>query len=318
MTQEKPRPLVWSNLLHLGYNMWEDRGPDHRLAEGENPQYPPRTYLRFETGVWDLLLKKMSEAGMNMVLIDLGEGVKYDSHPELAVRNSWSTSRLKQEIAKIRALGMEPIPKLNFSAGHDNWLGEYSRCVSTDTYYRVCSELIGEVISLFDKPRFFHLGMDEETASHQKKLSYAVIRQYELWWHDLYFLVNETEKRGVRAWIWSDYMWNHTEEFLQKMPKSVVQSNWYYGNIFNQDINYVKAYHDLESHGYDQIPTGSNHGCAENLALTVEYCRKHISPSRLLGFMQAPWRPTISPYLANHIQAIEEAGKVIKNMQSNP
>ena len=97
----------------------------------------------------------MSQQGMNMVLVDLGDGVKYESHPEIAVNNAWSTARLKQELAKLREMGLEPIPKLNFAAGHDVWLGKYSRMVSTDIYYGVCKDLIEEVSALFDKPRFF-------------------------------------------------------------------------------------------------------------------------------------------------------------------
>ena len=41
------------------------------------------------------------------------------------------------------------------------------------------------------------------------------------------------------------------------MPKSVLQSNWYYGAEFSEKIGYVKAYLDLEEYGYDQVPTGS-------------------------------------------------------------
>jgi len=253
----------------------------------------------------------MVEAGINMVVIDLGEGVKYKSHPELAVRNSWTITHLKKELEKMRAMGLEPIPKLNFSTAHDNWLGKYSRCVSTDIYYGVCRDLIEEVIQLFGKPRFFHLGMNEETAAHQARFCYVVVRQDELWWHDFYFLVNEVEKRGVRSWVWSDYLWGHQDDFFKKMPKSVLQSNWYYGNKFDKKIEYVKAYLDLEAHGYDQIPTGSNHSCPENFALTVRYCRKHISSSRLLGFLQTPWRPTIEPYRQHHLQAIKEVGKAM-------
>ena len=73
--------------------------------------------------------------------------------------------------------------------------------------------------------------------------------------------IHETEKKGVRSWIWSDYGWHHPELFFKKMPKSVLQSNWYYGAGF--DLNqlkepsrtYVKFYNDLENKGYDQIPT---------------------------------------------------------------
>jgi hypothetical protein len=56
-----------------------------------------------------------------------------------------------------------------------------------------------EVSDLFDKPRFFHLGMDEENAEDQKWLNHVVIRQHDLWWHDFYFFVDQVEKNGSRA-----------------------------------------------------------------------------------------------------------------------
>jgi len=105
--------------------------------------------------------------------------------------------------------------------------------VSTDIYYGVCKDLIEEVSKLFDKPRFFHLGMDEETAAHQVNHNYAVVRQGDLWWNDLYLFIAEVEKNGVRPWVWSDYAWHNAELFFKKMPKSVLQSNWYYGSEFD-------------------------------------------------------------------------------------
>ena len=79
-------------------------------------------------------------------------------------------------------------------------------------------DLIHEVCALFDMPRFFHLGYDEETAGHQTKYSYDVVRPGELWWYDFLFFVKEVEAQGVRPWIWSDYYWNHPEEFLNRIP----------------------------------------------------------------------------------------------------
>ena len=246
-----------------------------------------------------------------MVLIDVGDGIEYESHPEISVKNAWTHAKLKKELAKIRSMGLEPIPKLNFSTSHDVWLGPYSRCVSTDTYYGVCRDIIAEVIKLFNKPRFFHIGMDEETAKHQKNYNYVVIRQHELWWHDFYFLVKEVEKRECRSWIWSDYIWNHQEEFLRKMPKSVLQSNWYYGKSFSKKISYVNAYHLLEKYGYDQVPTGSNHCEPENFGKTVSFARKYISQKHLKGFLQTPWRPTLPEFKKHHLEAIDVVGNCI-------
>ena len=318
---------IWANLLHLSYNMWEDFVPlkyrdDHynctTCQEAREWAHGYRTSLTFDDPTWDTLLKDMSAAGMNMVVIDLGDAIQYESHPEIAVKNAWTVDKLRSELAKMRKLGLEPIPKLNFATTHDIWLGEYSRMVSTKTYYNVCRDLISEVIDLFDRPRFFHLGMDEETAHYQRRHNYAVIRQNDLWWGDLYFYIGEVEKKGVRPWIWSDYGWLNSEVFFRKMPKSVLQSNWYYGVKFDLDTlseearRYVQFYQELEDHGFDQIPTGSNHSNEQNMELTVDYCKKVVDPSRLLGFMTAPWRPTLAPCLDRHKEAIAQMGRAIK------
>ncbi|MCX7706372.1 MAG: Tat pathway signal protein, partial [bacterium] len=118
MEKKAERKLHWAYLLHLGYNMWNDRGPDNALPKGVKSKYAPRSYLRCEKKLWDEILERFVKVGGNMVVIDLGEGVKYDSHPELAVRGSWSPSYLKKQLAKMRKMGLEPIPKLNFSTAH--------------------------------------------------------------------------------------------------------------------------------------------------------------------------------------------------------
>jgi len=325
--QESQEKLIWAYLIHLSYNMWEDSIPLKYRDENYNCTtcqearewaHGLRPDLTFDDQVWDTLMKEMASAGINMVVIDLGDGVLYESHPEIAVKNAWKPEKLKAELAKMRKLGLEPIPKLNFATTHDIWLKDYSRMVSTDIYYNVCKDLIEEVSLLFDKPRFFHLGMDEELASYQTRQDYAVVRQNDLWWGDLYFYIGEVEKNGIRPWIWSDYAWHKPEVFFRKMPKSVLQSNWYYGSGFDlnklkdPDKTHVKLYNDLEKYGYDQIPTGSNHSVAENFESTVDYCKKVIDPSRLSGFMTAPWRPTLALCLERHSEAIGQVAKAMK------
>jgi len=303
--------LIWANLIHISANMWADR----EVPEWGRDYVSAKPYLRFDTDLWRDLVRRMADSGINMVVLDLGDAVRYQSHPEIALKDAWSVGHLKEELARLREVGIEPIPKLNFSACHDVWLGPYSRMLSTNTYYAVCRDLIAEAIQIFDKPRFFHLGMDEETAAHQAYYEYAVIRQFDLWWHDFYFLVEQVEKGGSRAWIWSDYVWEHPDVFWQKMPKSVLQSNWYYGESFGKEIGYVKAYLDLEAHGYDQIPTGSNDGTPVNFGRTVDFAREHIPPERLLGFLQTSWRPTTHQYKDRHIQAIEQVAEAKREFE---
>lgn len=296
---------IWAILWHLSYNMWADRD----APEWGHEYASARPYLRFDESLWNDLLPKAVKVGVNLAVIDLGDGIQYQSHPEIAVRDAWSVERLTRELTRMRDLGLEPIPKLNFSACHDAWLGEYARRVSTDAYYGVCRDLIAEVIELFDTPRFFHLGMDEETAQHQRYYEYVVIRQYDLWWHDLDFLVEQVEKRGVRAWIWSDYLWHHPEDFLARMPKSVLQSNWYYGSEFDPEMDRVKAYLDLEAHGYDQVPTGANWREPSNFPKTVSFCHQRIARPRLKGFLQTAWQPTLEACRPRHMEALEVVGR---------
>jgi hypothetical protein len=312
--------MIFANLLHLSYNMWGD---------WENPKMGPhwcaRPYLRFEEKLWNELLEKMAAAGMNMVVIDLGDGVKYRSHPEIAVEHAWDVEKLQKEIERMKVMGLEAIPKMNFSTCHDQWLGEYSRMVSSKIYYKVCEDLIAEVIDIFNKPRFFHLGMDEEEIQHQEQFRHIVLRKHGLWWEDFEFLRHQVENRGVKSWIWSDYVWNHGPEFYERMPKSVVQSNWYrepvkggaksvYGGVFNESIECVKAYVDLDKAGYEQIPTVSNWETPENIYGTIKFCREKLSKDRLKGFFLTPWKPTLAVARDRHLDAIEHFGKAIREI----
>jgi len=311
MKNDANEETIWAYLLHLGCNMWADR-----LIPGREDEYICfRPYLRCETELWNEVVKEMAEAGMNMAVIDVADGVEYESHPEIAVRRAWSPKRLRRELARMRRLGIEPIPKLNFSTCHDAWMGPYARMVSTDAYYAVCRDLIEEVIDLFDGPRFFHLGMDEETAQHQRLYEYVVIRQHDLWWRDLFFYIEAVEKGGSRPWVWSDYVWHYPEIFYAKMPTSVLQSNWYYQDSFSisqrrnpRSFHRVRAYLELDERGYDQVPTGSNHSFPENFQKTVEYGKKRLAPERLKGFLQTVWRPTQAIYRDRHLEAVQLVG----------
>lgn len=313
--QTTAAPFLWGMLLHFGVNMWSDIPvASWGQLKGEQLELVCQAdHLRFDEKVWQTIVSRMKDAGMNLLVIDLGEAVQYESHPELAVKGSWTVERFRKELVRLRQLGIEPIPKLNFSAAHDTWLKEYGKQVSTSVYYNVCADLIKEVCGIFDKPRFFHLGYDEETAGHQSQYSISIVRQGELWWHDFLFFVKEVEKQGVRPWIWSDYYWNHPEEFLNRMPKSVLQSNWYYGAAFEPEKQkMVKTYIDLDKAGFDQIPTGSNWATNVNFKGTVEFCRQNISKERLKGFLMAPWFFTLPEWQEKNLEAVRQVEEMIK------
>ena len=316
----KPEPkFLWSYLVHFGVNSWKDVP-----LETQDPNMPEKwltrccaDHVRFDEPSWQRLSAALAKAGCNQIIIDLAEIVVYPSHPELAVKGSWSVERLRKELDRLRGMGFEVIPKMNFSACHDTWLKDYHRMVSTKKYYQVCEDLIKDAVEIFDHPRFFHLGYDEETASHQSKHLFAVCRQGDLWWHDFLWFAKVTEKTGCRPWIWSDYIWNHKDEFLKRMPKSVLQSNWYYGSKFNPAEmgdrgKYVEAYEWLDKAGFEQVPTGSNFSCDTNFAGTVKFCDEKCHKELLKGYMMAPWTRTFAIHEAKSQEAIAQMAEVIK------
>ena len=324
-----PPEEIRAMMLKLGSNTHaEPLYPSEKPKNQWDYEHTVADELRLDEDVWREVTDAMAAKGYNMVVIGLAEGVVYPSHPELAVKGTWSVEKLKAELKRLRAMGLEPIPKMNFAASHDTWLGEYHRMVSTKKYYEVCADLIRDVVEMFDHPRFLHLGYDEEMPIAQAKSAYMVVRQGELWWHDFEFFRREVEKHGVRAWIWSDYFWHHPKEFLERMPKSVLQSNWYYRTDFGEKIcdraqmekkimsapwpEYVagpSTYVEFEKAGYDQLPCGSvwaNDGC---MAATVRFCRKRIAKGRLKGFLMAPWLATLRSNREQLLFAVETGAR---------
>ncbi len=300
--------LIWGCLIHLSFNMWEEYIWPGRPFRGYRPD------LELSETLWKDAIDLMGKSGVNMVVIDLGDAVKYKCHPEIAVNNAWTVARLKQELHYIRSLGMEPIPKLNFSAGHDTWMKEYSKMVSTDEYYRFCSDMIAEVCEIFNHPRLFHIGMDEEGYLMQSTYKHVVVRKNEAWWHEFLFLVKECEHHRAKAWLWPDYMlWHHPDQFFSRMPKTVMQSNWYYDEEFNPEWDMVRQYIDLEKHGYDQILTGSYHyENPKSIGNTVAFAEQYIGKQHLKGFLQTWWKPTVEENRERILRAVSLIGEARK------
>ncbi len=305
--------FMWANLVHLGSNLWNEEGHSKGREHRSTPCASP--FLQFDRASWDRHMQDLKDVGVNTLIIDLAEAMRYESHPELAVAGSWNRDEMLKEIAKLRAMGFELVPKLNFSACHDVWLKDYSRMLSTPIYYQVVADLIHEVCEVF-KPKYFHIGMDEETYENQRGSLCAVVRQYDLWWKDFYFMVDCVEKEGARSWIWSDYAWHHPDLFAKKMPKSVLQSNWYYWNelsdadgISETKKSYLAAFDLLEKYGYDQVPTGSVWAREDNFEVLTKYVTERVSPEHLLGMMQTTGERIDPDWMHVHDKAV----KSIKN-----
>ena len=294
----REKNMIWAYLIHLSTNMWGDPGSNVPYSGFEDK-------LVTDEETWISVTSFLPECGINTLVIDLGDAVKYESHPEIAVSGAWSKEKLKKELDRLRSLGIKPIPKLNFSTGHDAWMGIYKRMVSTQPYYDFCSDLIKEVTELFNGPELFHLGLDEETYENQRNYQIAVIRNGDLWWHDANFLFNQAESCGARPWIWADSYWVHPEDYISRMSKDVLQSNWFYWQMTENDDgtlstgiggparNGIQAYIDLDRAGFEQVPTSSTWNFEYNSEQTMYLGKTRLTENLVKGYMTAPWTRTV-------------------------
>ncbi len=296
------KDLMWAFWVNISNHMWDDD------LSGNPNWYMPKTWQEtnnVDWNSWDNVMKYIAELKFNTVLIDVGDGVKLDSHPEIVAPDAVSKEFLMKKLDEARALGLTPYPKLNFSTCHHQWLKEYSYMVGTQKYRDVACEIINEVSEIFGKPAYFHLGMDEEDAiGCFNNRGFVSFRREKLLWKDFYTFFDAVEKNGGRPWVWSDYYWNNPDLFVKYMPKEVLQSNWYYG-YFRDNMapdsygaKAIAAYEALDKLGYDQVPTSSTWNNNVNTIQTLYHGKKVISEEHLVGYMTAPWSQ-VEAYLEN-------------------
>ena len=319
---KRPEGFLWADLLHFGMNMWgdwdreseaapEDQFKKHK-AKKKKSGSRPHNRLRFDYTVWRELTAHMAGKGLNAVLVDVGEAVRWPRHPELAVTDSWSPEDFAKEMERLRSIGLEPIPKMNFSTCHDAWLKEYGHQVSSAKYYEVIADVVKDAYELFGKPRYIHLGYEEEFNDPHARTD-------EMWWHDLHYLVGKVESLGSRAWVWTDYpAWRPREKFIEQMPKSVLQSAWWYAEMVDlitcpDPRMFIKAglFADLEKMGYDQVPCGSNYCTDKNIAEIVKTGDTVIKGGRLKGYLMTTWKSTTENNRKQLFDAVDQLAEFI-------
>lgn len=312
---------IWAALVHFGTNLWYEEGNCHGQDEDKLWKSPASPDIRFDRTVWDEYLTSMKKNGINTIILDVADALQYKSHPEISCRGAWTHEEMAAEIVRLNQMGIDVIPKMNFSTCHDAWLGIYSRMVSTPTYYQVCKDLIDEVCGLF-KAKYMHIGFDEEVYDNQSKYDLIVIRQHDLWWHDLNFFNDCIRANGARTMMWSDYARHNAQEFIEKCPKNIVQCVWYYFDEFQKsglshhnEIR-LRPIDKLAKAGYDQLPTGSIEYFEENFERLVKYCKENIPDEHLLGFMQTTWEsvtPEWREYLNHSTEPVKSARDWFEN-----
>lgn len=172
-----------------------------------------------------------AEGGLNLLVVDCADGVRYRSRPEIERHYTVPMEALRGVLDAARAAGLELVPKLNFSQSHfhrhNDWFRPHNELRDSDEYWRLAFELIDELVEEFRPPRFFHVGMDEDHDRSHAQYTRAVER-----------LRDGLAERGLRPVIWNDtahFGSAYCDVFAEKclavegrIPKDVVEVLWRY------------------------------------------------------------------------------------------
>ena len=304
--------------IFLGDNVSDD-SPTRENVHGI--RYFPTLNTTKET--FREITQKARDFGFRSVLIEIADGLKYKSHPEIAVEGAWEVEELQEELRRLRDIGLTPYPKLNFSTAHDAWLGVYSRMVSTKTYYKVTREIIHEVIDLFEKPEFFHLGYDDENWESQIRYDYACYRQFDLYWNDYRFFIDTVKEKGVRPCVYADSYAIDKEKFLAHTPKDVIICPNYY-NAFYEDASIkiprsngflmkkLETYKELPALGYEILPSCTAYYKAFNIMHTIKYTHSQVDPDAVKAILVETLQPVIQRKKYAYLAAFFKANEAVK------
>ena len=183
--------------------------------------------MMFDYDVWCNIVDKCTHYKFDTIVLDLLDGLNYTGYPELWIEGGWSHDRLKDEVKRVKALGLNIIPKLNFSAGHDLWFEEYGReKMSTPEYYEVCKNLINELYEIFDSPEYIHLGLDEESPDIATPENFY--RTGKKYLEDYKYLVDCVKETGATPCFWNSPFLHYEEAYDYFDTDCVIYSEMYY------------------------------------------------------------------------------------------
>jgi hypothetical protein len=243
------------------------------------------------------IVDAVAQAGLNLLAIDLDDGVIFKSHPELKRHYSVPMSHLSELVAHAREKRLEIVPKLNFSKSklhrHNDWFSPHHELEDTEDYWKLAFEVIDEVLEVCAPERFFFIGMDEDT--HRTDDQY--VRAVES-------LRTGLAKRKLRTAMWND-SFHLSQSMFQCVRKTlaaedsigreVLQAVWDYGPVRQHAVDRIQ---DIQRKGFDVwIAPGSS----------PEYVRawKQVAlDENCTGMLMTMWQPVSAETRESMLQRI--------------
>lgn len=175
------------------------------------------------------LIETAGRGRMNMLILDIKDGMVYRSHPEISLPGAISQADVAALVELARSYGMDVVPKYNLSTTHLGWILPAVKVpeeVDTEKFWKVAEDVANEIIEVVKPEHYFHAGFDEDRGRNREKYLERLLHMHK-------FLAD----RKLTTMIWADqfcYTNLHTgklegpEKILDRVPKDVVMVDWRY------------------------------------------------------------------------------------------
>ncbi len=197
----------------------------------------------------DFLARTLIRWKYNTLVLIVGNGMKFDSHPECSGPAAWSKDEVRRVLDFCRQNYLDVVP-LQTVLGHANWFtlahkdlwedGDYHiACVSNPATQKLLHGVYDEIIDVF-KPKFMHLGMDEAwwktlDAPAEKRCKLCAGKpKWQIVADQAAHFRDYLAARGIRAMMWGDMLLEehnggapyHSAKALDAIPRDIVICNW--------------------------------------------------------------------------------------------
>jgi hypothetical protein len=270
------------------------------------------TEKRFHRKTAEALIRAAAESGFNMLVIDVKDAVRYKSLPKLRKRYTVPMRELKALTALAKSLGLEVVPKLNFSKSpvhrHSHWLWPEQSPPDSEKMWNEALKAIDEVVAVM-RPHFLHVGMDEDDTRSPDEYRRA-----------LHFLHKQLKKRKLRMMIWADcgHRWRPAERWkvapaIKTLPRDVILMPWNYELALDDWTRKFKRW------GFDVIGAsacirprnaGKKHSLLKNTQLWCDTIKRTDS----LGLIVTQWTPCRQENAGRMLDGVRACGTIFRRM----
>jgi len=197
----------------------------------------------------DHLQRTVVDQKINMVGLEVAQGMKFDRHPEIAGPAAWSKADVRRIVDFLKGNGVEVFPLVN-SLGHANWLtiplpqfredvDEHQLCTRHPDVRKVLEDVYDECVEVFS-PRYFHFGLDEirwqtlDLPPEKRCPRCAGLDKRDLFVEHVKWLDGYARSHNLQMMMWADMILPEHNggppfqlaDTIDKLPGDIVMCDW--------------------------------------------------------------------------------------------